>query len=146
MNQERTPLYSYLIIIPGFTGSVISLDRKIPGKCDFHTAGDLISSSDSDLHPSCFGLPYNRIFLYNFNYPYVYIFMSYSCHSARLFLILCIGFLCKRKTQGIYGAVSVKQYCAEINEAARSRMELIVPELAKQNGVTEKPKSENQME
>ena len=40
----------------------------------------------------------------------------------------------------------VKQYCAEINEAARSRMELIVPELAKQNGVTEKLKAENQME
>ena len=38
--------------------------------------------------------------------------------------------------------MSVKQYCAEINEAARSRMELIVPELAKQNGVTEKLKSE----
>lgn len=35
----------------------------------------------------------------------------------------------------------VRQYCAEINEAARSRMELIVPELAKRNGVTEKPKT-----
>ena len=40
----------------------------------------------------------------------------------------------------------VKQYCAEINEAARNRMELIVPELAKQNGVTEQLKAENQME
>ena len=40
----------------------------------------------------------------------------------------------------------VRQYCAEINEAARSRMELIVPELAKRNGVTEKLKAENQME
>ena len=40
----------------------------------------------------------------------------------------------------------VKQYCAEINEAARSRMELIVPELAKQYGVTEQLKAENQME
>ena len=72
--------------------------------------------------------------------------MSYSCHSARLFFILCIGFPCKRKTQGIYGAVSVKQYCAEINEAARSRMELIVRSLAEQNGVTEHLKAENQME
>ena len=29
------------------------------------------------------------------------------------------------------------EHCAEIDEAARSRMELIVPELAKQYGVTE---------
>ena len=36
--------------------------------------------------------------------------------------------------------------CAEIDEAARSRMELIVPELAKQYGVTEQLKAENQME
>ena len=43
-------------------------------------------------------------------------------------------------------AVSVKQHCAEINDAARNRMELIVPELAKRNGVTEKLKVENQME
>ena len=35
---------------------------------------------------------------------------------------------------------------AEIDEAERNRIELIVPELAKQNGVTEKLKSENQME
>ena len=34
----------------------------------------------------------------------------------------------------------VRQYCAEIDEAARNRMELIVPELAKRNGVTEKLK------
>ena len=40
----------------------------------------------------------------------------------------------------------VKQYCAEINEAARSRMELIAPELAKQNSMAEKPKAENQIE
>ena len=40
----------------------------------------------------------------------------------------------------------VKQYCAEINEAARSRMELIAPELAKQNSMAEKLKAENQME
>ena len=40
----------------------------------------------------------------------------------------------------------VRQHCAEINEAARNRRELIVPELAKQNGVTEQLKAENQME
>ena len=34
----------------------------------------------------------------------------------------------------------VRQYCAKIDEAARNRMELIVPELAKRNGVTEKLK------
>ena len=33
--------------------------------------------------------------------------------------------------------VYVRQYCAKIDEAARNRMELIVPELAKRNGVTE---------
>ena len=42
--------------------------------------------------------------------------------------------------------VSVKQHCAEINEAARNRMRQIVPEPAKQYGVTEKLKAENQME
>ena len=40
----------------------------------------------------------------------------------------------------------VRQYCAKIDEAARNRMKLIVPELAKQYGVTEKLKAENQME
>ena len=38
------------------------------------------------------------------------------------------------------------EHCAETDEAARSRMELIVPELAKQYGVTEQLKAENQME
>ena len=38
------------------------------------------------------------------------------------------------------------EHCAEIEEAARNRMELIVPELAKQYGVTEQLKAENQME
>ena len=42
--------------------------------------------------------------------------------------------------------VSVKQYCAKIDEAARNRMELIVPKLAKQYGVTEQLKADNQME
>ena len=42
--------------------------------------------------------------------------------------------------------VYVRQYCAEIEEAARNRMELIVPKLAKQYGVTEQLKTDNQME
>ena len=37
---------------------------------------------------------------------------------------------------------TVRQYCAKIDEAARNRMELIVPELAKRNGVTEKLKAD----
>ena len=44
------------------------------------------------------------------------------------------------------GWVYVRQYCAEVDEAARNRMKLIVPELAKQYGVTEQLKAENQME
>ena len=39
-----------------------------------------------------------------------------------------------------------RQYCAEIDEAARNRMELIVPELAKRNGVLEQLKADNQLE
>ena len=42
--------------------------------------------------------------------------------------------------------VCLKQYCAEIDEAARNRMELIVPELEKRNGVTQQLKAESQME
>ena len=42
-----------------------------------------------------------------------------------------------KKTLPTDGRVYVRQYCAEIDEAARNRMELIVPELAKRNGVTE---------
>ena len=40
----------------------------------------------------------------------------------------------------------VRQYCAEIDEAARNRMGLIVPELVKRSGVSEQLKAENQME
>ncbi len=40
----------------------------------------------------------------------------------------------------------VRQYCAEIDEAAQNRMELIMRSLAKRNGVTEQLKAENQME
>ena len=50
------------------------------------------------------------------------------------------------KAAAPHGWVYVRQYCAEIDEAARNRMELIVPELAKRNGVTEQLKAENQME
>ena len=42
--------------------------------------------------------------------------------------------------------VYVRQYCAEIDEAARNRIDLIVPKLAKRYGVTEQLKAENQME
>ena len=38
------------------------------------------------------------------------------------------------------------EHCAEIEEAARNHMELIVRSLAEQNGVTEQLKAENQME
>jgi len=36
-------------------------------------------------------------------------------------------------------------HCAEIDEAARNRLEIIIPQLAKQYGVDEKLKAENQM-
>ena len=42
--------------------------------------------------------------------------------------------------------MSIRQYYSEVEEAARIRKELIVPELAKRNGVTEQLKAENQME
>ena len=38
------------------------------------------------------------------------------------------------------------EHCAEIDEAARNRMELIVRSLAERNGVTEQLKAENQTE
>ena len=50
------------------------------------------------------------------------------------------------KTPASDSWVYVRQYCAKIDEAARNRMELIVPELAKRNGVTEQLKADNQME
>ena len=50
------------------------------------------------------------------------------------------------RTAPAHSWVYVRQYCAEIDEAARNRMELIVPELVKRNGVTEQLKAENQME
>ena len=52
---------------------------------------------------------------------------------------------CIQQSPG-HSCVYVRQYCAKIDEAARNRMELIVPELAKQYGVTEQLKAENQME
>ena len=50
------------------------------------------------------------------------------------------------KTPLDYSWAYVRQYCAEIDEAARNRMELIMPELAKQYDVAEQLKAENQME
>ena len=50
------------------------------------------------------------------------------------------------KKQDGHSWVYVRQYCAEIDEAARNRMELIVRSLAEQNGVTEQLKAKNQME
>ena len=50
------------------------------------------------------------------------------------------------KPPSLHRRVYVRQYCAKIDEAARNRMELIVRSLAKQNGVTEQLKAENQME
>ena len=38
------------------------------------------------------------------------------------------------------------EHCAEIDEAARNRMELIVRSLAERNGVTKQLKAESQME
>ena len=55
------------------------------------------------------------------------------------------GFFESRKPSA-HSWVYVRQYCAEIDEAARNRMELIVRSLAEQNGVTEQLKAENQME
>ena len=46
----------------------------------------------------------------------------------------------------VHSWVYVRQYCTEIDEAARNRMELIVRSLAERNGVTEQLKAENQME
>ena len=51
-----------------------------------------------------------------------------------------------QKREAGHSWVYVRQYCAEIDEAARNRMELIVRSLAEQNGVTEQLKAENQME
>ena len=52
----------------------------------------------------------------------------------------------RSKKARFHSWVYVRQYCAEIDEAARNRMELIVRSLAEQNGVTEQLKAENQME
>ena len=52
----------------------------------------------------------------------------------------------EKKNASTHSWVYVRQYCAEIDEAARNRMELIMRSLAEQNGVTEQLKAENQME
>ena len=40
----------------------------------------------------------------------------------------------------------IYDHCAEIDEAARNRLEIIIPQLAKQYGVDEKLKAEDQMQ
>ena len=52
----------------------------------------------------------------------------------------------EKKNASTHSWVYVRQYCAKIDEAARNRMELIMPELAKQYDVAEQLKAENQME
>ena len=52
----------------------------------------------------------------------------------------------QRESDEIVRSDKLFEHCAKIDEAARNRMELIVPELAKRNGVTEQLKAENQME
>ena len=54
--------------------------------------------------------------------------------------------ICFRQKNAAHSWVYVRQYCAEINEAARNRIELIVRSLVEQNGVTEQLKADNQME
>ncbi len=49
----------------------------------------------------------------------------------------------QRESDEIVRSDKLFEHCAEIDEAARNRMELIVPELAKRNGVTEQLKTEN---
>ena len=60
--------------------------------------------------------------------------------------VICRALRPAEKNKNGYCWVYVRQYCAKIDEAARNRMELIVPELAKQYGVTKQLKAENQME
>ena len=60
--------------------------------------------------------------------------------------VICRALRPAEKNKNGYCWVYVRQYCAKIDEAARNRMELIVPKLAKQYGVTEQLKADNQME
>ena len=52
----------------------------------------------------------------------------------------------QRESDEIVRSDKLFEHCAEIDEAARNRMELIGRSLAEQNGVTEQLKAENQME
>ena len=52
----------------------------------------------------------------------------------------------QRESDEIVRSDKLFEHCAEIDEAARNRIELIVRPLAEQNGVTEQLKAENQME
>ncbi len=63
-----------------------------------------------------------------------------------LHIMLGLILLPQRESDEIVRSDKLFEHCAKIDEAARNRMELIVPELAKCNGVTEQLKAENQME
>ena len=54
--------------------------------------------------------------------------------------------LIERKRRGQGKPCLVYEHCAEIEETAKKRMEIIVPQLAKAYGVTEQLKAENQIE
>ena len=60
--------------------------------------------------------------------------------------VICRTLRPAEKNKNGYSWVYVRQYCTKIDEAARNRMELIMPELAKQYDVAEQLKAENQME
>ena len=77
--------------------------------------------------------------------------MKEKTGHSRTCVLPCPAFACKNPEGGVKSGakrplpdcwVYVRQYCAKIDEAARNRMELIVPELAKRNGVTEKLKAD----
>ena len=70
----------------------------------------------------------------------IYIKLCNYCRVKRFFYIFFITSRMQKTRPNSW--VYVRQYCAKIDEAARNRMELIVPELAKRNGVTEKLKAD----
>lgn len=51
-----------------------------------------------------------------------------------------------KRINGDKQTLVVDEHCAEIEETAKKRMEIIVPQLAKAYGVTEQLKAENQIE
>ena len=71
--------------------------------------------------------------------------LQFSLYNAEIMENVCSA-AAHKNTAAPKWRVCVRQHCAEINEAAQNRMELIVLELAKQYGVTEQLKAENPME